>query len=118
MLKVMVLMIGEEFEIKVFFCAMQDSPVFSYICNLSPIKTIKPIPITCPLSSLNYASPPSVFTSPHAVSHKESRFRRYNQSLFSSESFLVYSSKLLIGMCLVAVKKMCLLLKKLEKKKL
>jgi hypothetical protein len=81
----MVLMIGEEFEIKVFFCAMQDSPVFSYICNLSPIKTIKPIPITCPLSSLNYASPPSVFTSPHAVSHKESRFRSQKDVSASKE---------------------------------
>ncbi|BAB01251.1 DNA binding protein-like [Arabidopsis thaliana] len=64
---------------------VEDSPVFSYICNLSPIKTIKPIPITCPLSSLNYASPPSVFTSPHAVSHKESRFRSQKDVSASKE---------------------------------
>ncbi|EOA32578.1 hypothetical protein CARUB_v10015868mg [Capsella rubella] len=53
----------------------EDSPVFNYICSLSPIKSTKSIPITHTLSSLNFTSPPSVFTSPHAVSHKESRFR-------------------------------------------
>ncbi|XP_010511666.1 PREDICTED: protein tesmin/TSO1-like CXC 3 isoform X1 [Camelina sativa] len=53
----------------------EDSPVFNYICNLSPIKTLKSIPIAQTLSSLNFTSPPSVFSSPHAVSHKESRFR-------------------------------------------
>ncbi|KAL1197574.1 Protein tesmin/TSO1-like CXC 3 [Cardamine amara subsp. amara] len=59
---------------------VEDSPVFNFINNLSPIKSIQSIPITQTLSSLNFTSPPSVFTSPHAVSHKETRFRSENNS--------------------------------------
>ncbi|EFH59635.1 hypothetical protein ARALYDRAFT_898758 [Arabidopsis lyrata subsp. lyrata] len=64
---------------------VEDSPVFNYICSLSPIKTLKSIPITQTLSSLNFTSPPSVFTSPHAVSHKESRFRSQKDGSASKE---------------------------------
>ncbi|XP_038704263.1 protein tesmin/TSO1-like CXC 3 isoform X2 [Tripterygium wilfordii] len=59
--------------------ADQDSPVFNYINSLSPIKPVKSIHITQSFNSITFASPPSVFTSPHVSSHKESRFlRRHN----------------------------------------
>ncbi|KAH0942390.1 hypothetical protein HID58_002027 [Brassica napus] len=54
---------------------MQDSPVFNYINSLSPIRPVKSIPNPHQFSTLNFTSPPSVFTSPHLTSsHKESRF--------------------------------------------
>ncbi|XP_010532575.1 PREDICTED: protein tesmin/TSO1-like CXC 2 isoform X2 [Tarenaya hassleriana] len=56
----------------------EDSPVFNYINSLSPIKPFKSIPIAQTFSSLSFVSPPSVFTSPHIASHKESRFFRSN----------------------------------------
>ncbi|VVA98691.1 unnamed protein product [Arabis nemorensis] len=59
---------------------VENSPVFNYINSLSPIKSVKSIPIGQTLSSLNFSSPPSVFTSPHAASHKESRFRSHNNN--------------------------------------
>ncbi|KAM2657216.1 hypothetical protein EV1_012606 [Malus domestica] len=59
----------------------EDSPVFNYINSLSPIKPVKSVHITQTFSSLSFASLPSVFTSPHVSSHKESRFlRRHNPS--------------------------------------
>ncbi|KAM1720557.1 hypothetical protein ACFX12_022207 [Malus domestica] len=54
----------------------EDSPVFNYINSLSPIKPVKSVHITQTFSSLSFASLPSVFTSPHVSSHKESRFLR------------------------------------------
>ncbi|POO02113.1 Lin-54-like protein [Trema orientale] len=57
----------------------EDSPVFNYINSLSPIKPVKSLHITQTFSSLSFGSLPSVFTSPHVSSHKESRFlRRYS----------------------------------------
>ncbi|KFK43743.1 hypothetical protein AALP_AA1G167000 [Arabis alpina] len=59
----------------------EDSPVFNYINSLSPIRPVKSIPIPHPFSSLNFTSPPSVFTSPHLTSsHKESRFFKTHNS--------------------------------------
>lgn len=59
----------------------EDSPIFNYINSLSPIKPVKSLHITQAFSSLSFASLPSVFTSPHVSSHKESRFlRRYSSS--------------------------------------
>uniref|UniRef100_A0A2P2JIN9 CRC domain-containing protein n=2 Tax=Rhizophora mucronata TaxID=61149 RepID=A0A2P2JIN9_RHIMU len=52
----------------------EDSPVFNYISSLSPIKPVKSIHITQTFHSLSLASLPSIFTSPHVRSHKESRF--------------------------------------------
>ncbi|XP_019056707.1 PREDICTED: protein tesmin/TSO1-like CXC 2 [Tarenaya hassleriana] len=54
----------------------EDSPVFNYINSLSPIKSVKSIPIAQTFGSLSFSSPPSVFTSPHVNSHNESRFFR------------------------------------------
>ncbi|WCJ23836.1 Tesmin/TSO1-like CXC domain-containing protein [Euphorbia peplus] len=54
----------------------EDSPVFNYINSLSPIKPVKSIHITQTFQSLSFSSLPSVFTSPHVSSHKESRFLR------------------------------------------
>ncbi|CAH2079133.1 unnamed protein product [Thlaspi arvense] len=60
---------------------MQDSPVFNYINSLSPIRPVKSMPIPHHFSSLNFTSPPSVFTSPHLTSsHKESRFFKTHNS--------------------------------------
>ncbi|THG09634.1 hypothetical protein TEA_022166 [Camellia sinensis var. sinensis] len=55
----------------------EDSPVFSYINSLSPIKPVKSIHTTQTFNSPIFASPPSVFASPHISSHKETRsFKR------------------------------------------
>lgn len=64
-----------------FLCLMlqeilQDSPVFNYINSLSPIKPVKSTHITQTFNPLNFSSLPSVFTSPHVNSHKESRLKR------------------------------------------
>lgn len=57
----------------------EDSPVFNYINSLSPIKPVKSMHFTQTFSSLSFASLPSVFTSPHATSLKDSRFLRRHQ---------------------------------------
>lgn len=59
-----------------FFNIMQESPVFNFLNTLSPIKPVKSVHITQTLNALSFASLPSVFTSPHASSLKESRFLR------------------------------------------
>ncbi|RID71978.1 hypothetical protein BRARA_C03888 [Brassica rapa] len=62
---------------------MQNSPVFNYINNLSPIKPVRSIPIAQTFGSLS----PSVYTPPH----KGSRFKRSllkSYLLFSSSSYL------------------------------
>ncbi|CAD5323862.1 unnamed protein product [Arabidopsis thaliana] len=43
----------------------EDSPVFNYISNLSPIESVKSISTAQTFSSLSFTSPPPVFTSPH-----------------------------------------------------
>ncbi|KAL8223926.1 hypothetical protein R6Q57_019401 [Mikania cordata] len=62
----------------------EDSPVFSYINSLSPIKPVKSVHFTQTLSTLSFASLPSVFTSPHAGSFKDSKSLKRNQ--FSDQS--------------------------------
>ncbi|KAL5702221.1 hypothetical protein ACHQM5_027463 [Ranunculus cassubicifolius] len=62
----------------------EDSPVFNYINSLSPIKPVKSIHIGQTFNSLSFSSPPSVFTSPHVSSQRESRFLRRN--FFSGSS--------------------------------
>lgn len=62
----------------------EDSPVFNYINSLSPIKPVKSINIAQTFNSLTFSSPPSVFTSPHLNSQRESRFLRRN--VFSGSS--------------------------------
>ncbi|CAI9776812.1 unnamed protein product [Fraxinus pennsylvanica] len=57
----------------------EDSPVFNFLNNLSPIKPVKSIHITQTINPLSFASLPSVFTSPHLSSLKESRFLRRHQ---------------------------------------
>ncbi|GMI64229.1 TESMIN/TSO1-LIKE CXC 2, TESMIN/TSO1-like CXC 2 [Hibiscus trionum] len=52
----------------------EDSPVFNYINSLSPIKPVKSVHVTQTFNPLSFASLPSIFTSPHVSSHKESRF--------------------------------------------
>ncbi|XP_061354501.1 protein tesmin/TSO1-like CXC 2 [Gastrolobium bilobum] len=63
----------------------EDSPVFNYINNLSPIKPVKSVHITQTFNSLSYSSPPSVFTSPHVSCLKESRFQRRHNPLGTSK---------------------------------
>ena len=60
---------------------LQDSPVFNYISNLSPIEPVKSGHNNHTFSSLTFASPPSVFTSPQISSFSETRFaiRRYRK---------------------------------------
>ncbi|KAL8485208.1 hypothetical protein ACS0TY_027489 [Phlomoides rotata] len=52
----------------------EDSPVFNFLNNLSPIQPIRSTYISQTINPLNFASLPSVFTSPHVSSLKESRF--------------------------------------------
>ncbi|XP_070042355.1 protein tesmin/TSO1-like CXC 2 isoform X2 [Nicotiana tomentosiformis] len=54
----------------------EESPVFNFLNNLSPIKLDKSAHFTQTLNSLSFASIPSVFTSPHVSSIRESRFLR------------------------------------------
>ncbi|EXB39198.1 hypothetical protein L484_006166 [Morus notabilis] len=63
-----------------FSSQFEDSPVFNYISNLSPIEPVKSGHSNHTLNSLNFASPPSVFTSPQISSFSETRFslRRHN----------------------------------------
>ncbi|KAK4769489.1 hypothetical protein SAY86_027639 [Trapa natans] len=63
----------------------EDSPVFNYINNLSPIKPVKSIHVTQAFSSLTFSSLPSIFTSPQVTSIKESWFLRRHQNLESSK---------------------------------
>ncbi|CAA0838338.1 Protein tesmin/TSO1-like CXC 2 [Striga hermonthica] len=50
----------------------QDSPVFNFLSNLSPIQTVRAPPITQVFPELN--SPPLVFTSPQLNLHRRSAF--------------------------------------------
>ncbi|KAK4793688.1 hypothetical protein SAY86_024123 [Trapa natans] len=59
----------------------EDSPVFNYINNLSPIKPVKSSHVTQTFSSLTFSSIPSIFTSPQASSLKESKFLKRYQNL-------------------------------------
>ncbi|KAL7181967.1 hypothetical protein ACSBR1_040811 [Camellia fascicularis] len=51
---------------------IQDSAIFSYISNLSPIKPVKAAPMAAGFPGLG--SPPSVFTSPHLNRHQETSY--------------------------------------------
>ncbi|KAI4345677.1 hypothetical protein L6164_012777 [Bauhinia variegata] len=64
----------------------EDSPVFSYINSLSPIKPVKSVHITQTFNSLSFPSPPSVFTSPHVNGHKGTRFARRQNLLDASKT--------------------------------
>ncbi|XP_068635141.1 protein tesmin/TSO1-like CXC 2 [Aristolochia californica] len=63
----------------------EDSPVFSYINNLSPIKPVRSHG-TQIFQSLSFASISSVFTSPHISSVEKSRFLRRNNLLDLSKA--------------------------------
>lgn len=62
------------FPLRIVCFVMQDSPVFNFINSLSPIKPVKSANIAQTFNSLSFASLPSIFTSPHVSSLKESRF--------------------------------------------
>ncbi|OIV94989.1 hypothetical protein TanjilG_22186 [Lupinus angustifolius] len=62
---------------------MQDSPLFNFINNLSPIKPSKHLPFTHTFNSLTFSSPPSLFTSPHV---NESRFLKRHISLHTPKT--------------------------------
>ncbi|KAK9070947.1 hypothetical protein SSX86_009515 [Deinandra increscens subsp. villosa] len=57
----------------------EDSPVFNYINSLSPIKPVKSMHFTQAYSNISFASLPSVFTSPHVSTLKDSKFLRRHQ---------------------------------------
>ncbi|XXG65258.1 hypothetical protein AAC387_Pa05g3007 [Persea americana] len=58
---------------------VEESPVFNYISNLSPIEPVKSVHITQSFQSLNFSSIPAVFTSPHISTQKESKYLRKYQ---------------------------------------
>nr|CAD1819809.1 unnamed protein product [Ananas comosus var. bracteatus] len=60
---------------------MRDSPVFNFINSLSPIQTVKSIDSVQSIQayqSLNFASIPSIFTSPHANTQRDSKLSARN----------------------------------------
>ncbi|CAN4076811.1 unnamed protein product [Withania somnifera] len=64
----------------------QDSPVFNYICNLSPIQPVKGAPVVQGFPGLN--SPPLLFTSPQINVHSRSSLLKRSQfPQLSSEAF-------------------------------
>ncbi|XP_057962070.1 protein tesmin/TSO1-like CXC 3 isoform X8 [Malania oleifera] len=72
----------------------EDSPVFNYISSLSPIRPVKSIHTVQTFNSLSFASPPSVFTSPHVSSFKESRLlRRHQPATLSKPDFSTYGNE-------------------------
>ncbi|KAE8663814.1 DUF21 domain-containing protein [Hibiscus syriacus] len=64
----------EKTQISSSLSKFEDSPIFNYINSLSPIKPVKSVHVTQTFNPLSFASLPSIFTSPHVSSHKESRF--------------------------------------------
>ncbi|KAH6808917.1 hypothetical protein C2S51_026700 [Perilla frutescens var. frutescens] len=66
-------------QIAVSISKFEDSPVFTFLNSLSPIKPVKSTHITQTINPLSFASIPSVFTSPHVSSLRESRFLRRHQ---------------------------------------
>ncbi|CAM8986135.1 unnamed protein product [Rhodiola kirilowii] len=68
----------------------EDSPVFNYLSNLSPIQPVKSAPITQSFTSLNFSSLPSIFTSPHVSGHEESKFLRRHNTPSKTQSDFSY----------------------------
>lgn len=54
----------------------EESPFSNFLNNLSPIKPVKAAHFPQTLNTLSFGSIPSVFTSPHVSSARESRFLR------------------------------------------
>lgn len=54
--------------------AVQGSPFFNYLCNLSPIQPSKSAHVAQTFSELNFPPPPNVFSSPRVPSQKDSNF--------------------------------------------
>ncbi|OVA05412.1 CRC domain [Macleaya cordata] len=54
----------------------EDSPVFSYINSLSPIKPVKSTHISQTINSLSFSPVPSAFTSSYVISQKQPRLLR------------------------------------------
>ncbi|KAL0284612.1 UNVERIFIED_CONTAM: protein tesmin/TSO1-like CXC 2 [Sesamum calycinum] len=67
----------------------EDSPVFNFLNSLSPIKPVKSIHITQTINPLSFATLPSVFTSPHVSSLRESRFLRSYCECFAAGVYCV-----------------------------
>ncbi|KAL8128848.1 hypothetical protein V2J09_018003 [Rumex salicifolius] len=57
----------------------EESPFSNFINSLSPINPTKTMNTSLTLGSLNFTSPPSVFTSPHVNLRRDSRFIRRHQ---------------------------------------
>lgn len=67
---------GSNNQIATTVCKFEDSPVFTFLNNLSPIKPVKYTHITQAINPVNFVSLPYIFTSPHVNSPGESRFLR------------------------------------------
>lgn len=57
----------------------EESPFSNFINSLSPINPTKTIHVSQTFGSLSFASPPSVFTSPHVSLQKDYKFLRRHQ---------------------------------------
>ncbi|XVF38270.1 hypothetical protein REPUB_Repub20aG0086000 [Reevesia pubescens] len=75
----------------------EDSPVFNYINSLSPIKPVKSNHVTQTFNPLSFGSLPSIFTSPHISSHKESRFLKSYTDLSKPELSSGEGTKVIIN---------------------
>ncbi|KAF3775035.1 CRC domain-containing protein [Nymphaea thermarum] len=65
---------------------VQDSPVFNYLSNLSPIKPIKSAHVVQAFGEFNLPPPATIFTSPRDVLKRETIFRRYDSLQFDTGS--------------------------------
>ncbi|KAL8100196.1 protein tesmin/TSO1-like CXC 2 isoform X2 [Apium graveolens] len=75
----------------------EESPVFNYLNNLSPIVGVRSVHITQTINSLNFASLPSVFTSPHVSTVKDSKFLKRHR--LPDPSKLEFTSENLNEVC-------------------
>ena len=65
-----------------FFFNMQGSPLFNFLCTLSPIKPVKSVHVAQSFSEISFPPPPSVFVSPRADLRKDFRSHEGYAKLF------------------------------------
>ncbi|KAF9613228.1 hypothetical protein IFM89_006329 [Coptis chinensis] len=67
---------------------VQESPLFNYLCNLSPIKPVKAAHVAQGFPELSIPTPPPVFTSLRLNPHPETNFLKRSKYSHSSNAAL------------------------------
>eukprot|EP00249_Psilotum_nudum_P017923 c26551_g2_i2 orf=423-3995(-) len=65
---------------------IQGSPLFNYLCSLSPIKPMKSVHVAQTFSELTFPPPPAVFVSPQGNAQNKSKFRKRDHSADNGEA--------------------------------